>query len=348
VVGPQLNLVNTASSSQRTNTDVKVDEAVKLAVVVCFQDEAPHLPTLLSSIVAQTQRPEQMLLIDDGSRDSSYEIALAFAREHRWTKALRRPLKPPSRDRLVSAGVLLAFQWGQEHVQEPWDIVVKLDADLRLHPELFEAVRERFFSTPQLGITGPYLSTLQPDGDLRREHNPAEHVRGATKFYRRTCYEQIAPLPPVLGWDTIDELRARSKGWTTQAFELPTGECIHLRPLGEYDGRLRSFRRGGRSAWAYGAHPLWVLLGGIYRMRERPPLLGGLSYLCGWLAAAARRYPRAEPSLRAYARQEHLARLRRTLRNVLRPAVHDDQASRRATHDHQAQTSSEGSVESRL
>jgi biofilm PGA synthesis N-glycosyltransferase PgaC len=315
-VGTQPNRVKMATSSTRTNTDVEVEEGLKLAVVVCFLNEAQYLPTLLSSIVAQTQPPEQMLLVDDGSRDSSYEIAAAFAREHSWAKVLRLPLKPPSRDRLVSAGELLAFQWGQEHLQEPWDIIVKLDADLRLHPALFEAVRQRFESTAQLGITGPYLSTLRPNGDLRREHSPVEHVGGATKFYRRTCYEQIGPVAPILGWDTIDELRARSKGWTTETFEMPTGDCIHLRPIGEHDGRLRSFRRRGRCAWGYQAHPLWVLLGSIYRMRERPLLLGGLNYLYGWLVAAARRYPRAEASLRAYTRQEDLARLRQRLRSV--------------------------------
>jgi poly-beta-1,6-N-acetyl-D-glucosamine synthase len=290
-----------------------LEDAPKLAVVTSFLNEAQHLPTFLSSIAAQTQPPEQMLLVDDGSRDSSFEIATAFAREHSWAKALRLPLKPPSRDRLVSAEELLAFQYGLEHVQEPWDVVAKLDADLQLDTALFEAVRQLFVTRPRLGITGPYLSTLQGEGSLRRDRHPAKHVRGATKFYRRTCFEQISPLPPILGWDTIDELRARSKGWTTQSFEMPA-DCIHLRPLGEYDGRLRSFRRRGRCAWGYRAHPLWVLLGSIYRMRERPFLLGGLNYLWGWLVAATRRYPRAESSLRAHVRQENLARLRRLYR----------------------------------
>lgn len=295
----------------------------RLAVIACFHDEERHLPTLLASIAAQTQPPEQMLLIDDGSRDSSYEIATAFAREHTWADALRRPLKPPSRDRLVSAGVLAAFQWGLEHLKEPWDIVVKLDSDLQLNAELLEAVRKRFSSRPELGITGPYLSVLEPGGGLQRERHPREHVRGATKFYRRTCHEQIRPIPQILGWDTIDELRARSKGWATDTFEMSTGDCIHLRPLGDYDGRLRSFRRRGVCAWAYGAHPLRVLLGSIYRMREAPPLLGGLNYIWGWLEAAARRYPRAESSLRAHTREEDLERLRQRLRNIA-ACGHDD------------------------
>jgi glycosyltransferase involved in cell wall biosynthesis len=281
---------------------------------------------MLASIAAQTQPPEQMLLIDDGSRDSSYEIAAAFAREHSWANALRRPFKPRSRDRLATAGELVAFQWGLKHLNEPWDIVVKLDADLRLNSEVFEVVRRRFSSRPELGITGPYLSTLETDGALRREHHPLNHVRGATKFYRRTCFDQIGPMPPILGWDTIDELCARSKGWATETFQMSTADCIHLRPLGEHDGRLRSFHRRGLCAWAYGAHPLWVLLGSIYRARETPRLLGGLNYLCGWLAGAARRYPRAEPSLRAYASEEDLAHLRRRLRRVS-VSSHADEAA---------------------
>jgi poly-beta-1,6-N-acetyl-D-glucosamine synthase len=297
-------------------TYVELKERPKLAVVACFLDEEERLPTLLSSIAAQTRLPEQLLLVDDGSRDSSYGIAAAFARDHSWAKALRRLTKPQSTDRLAAAGELLAFQWGLEHLKEPWDIVVKLDSDLRLNAELLEIVCQRFQTRPELGITGPYLSTLQPDGELRREHHPVEHVRGATKFYRRACYEQIGPVPPILGWDTIDELRARSKGWTTETFRMPTGECIHLRPLGEYDGRLRSFRRRGRCAWGYGAHPLWVLLGSVYRIREPPVPLAGVNYLWGWLLAAARGHPRAEPPLRAYTRHEDLTRLRQRLRSA--------------------------------
>jgi biofilm PGA synthesis N-glycosyltransferase PgaC len=309
-------------STKSAAADVEARAPLKLATVVCFHDEEQHLPTLLSSIAAQTQPPEQLLLVDDGSRDSSYLIAAGFADEHSWAQAMRRPSKPPSRDRLASASELLAFRWGLEQLKEPWDVVVKLDADLQLNTELLRVVRKRFSDMPELGITGPYLSALMPNGNLRRERHPRDHVRGATKFYRRSCYEEIAPIPQMLGWDTIDELRARNKGWTTDTFEMPGGDCVHLRPLGTYDGRLRSFRRRGVCAWVYGAHPLRVLLGSLYRMREVPPVLGGLNYLRGWFEAAVRRYPRAESSLRAHMRREDLRQLRGRLRNIS-ARVHD-------------------------
>lgn len=292
------------------------ENTLKLAVVVCFMDEAQHLPALLDSIAAQTRAPAQLLLVDDGSRDESYEIAAAFAREHEWARALRRPVKPKSKDRLARAAELVAFQWAVDTLREPWDIVAKMDGDLTLGAELFEAVCERFAARPLLGVSGPFLSIVLRDGTLQREDGFSEHVRGATKFYRRECFQQLAPLPPILGWDTIDELRARSAGWTVESFELASGDCVHLRPTGVYDGRLRTHRREGRCAWGYRAHPLWVLLGGVYRTHRRPYLVGGVNYVWGWALAALTRQPRAERALGAHPRRRELARLRARLREI--------------------------------
>jgi hypothetical protein len=139
-------------------------------------------------------------------------------------------------------------------------------------------------------------------------------VRGATKFYRRACWEQIAPLPTILGWDTIDEVRARMRGWEVRAVPVPGGDAVHLRSTGSYDGALRGFRRRGVAAWAYGAHPLNVAISAALRVGDRPRLLGGLAYVGGWLGAAAGRVPRAEPELRRFVRREQLGRISRSLR----------------------------------
>jgi poly-beta-1,6-N-acetyl-D-glucosamine synthase len=292
---------------------MSADSRLRMAVIVSFRDEAEHLPTLLASIAAQTEPPEQLLLVDDGSADASYDIARAFARGHAWVRTLRRPRRAPSKDRLVDAAELRAFQGGVERLEEPWDIVVKLDGDLQLNAELFQAVRQHFADIPELGVTGSYLSVLGRNGLPHPEHNPRHHVRGPNKFYRRRCFEQISPLPPILGWDTIDELRARLHGWKTESFALDSGDSIHLRPVGTHDGSLRAYRRWGRCAWGYGSHPLWVVLGGVYRMRGRLHVLGGLAYVWGWADAAAHRYPRAEPAVRTQARNEELTELRRRL-----------------------------------
>ena len=302
---------------------------LRIAVVVSFLNEAEYLPRLLASVADQTEPPEQLLLVDDGSQDRSPDIAQQFAAANAYARALRRTVREAEGDRLVDAPELRAFSWGVDQLEDSWDIVSKLDGDLELPPTLLAEVRQAFGDDPKLGITGSYLSILGPGETRKREYNPPYHVRGPNKFYRRECYRQITPLPTFLGWDTVDDLRARRLGWSTRSFLPTSGEALHLRPTGAHDGRLRAFRRWGRCAWGYGAHPLWVLLGAMRRVKSPPYGLGGINYLLGWCTAAVRRYPRAEPSLLEHCRHEDLLRIRRALSAVrLRPGGHPAPAAK--------------------
>jgi biofilm PGA synthesis N-glycosyltransferase PgaC len=281
--------------------------------IVSFLDEERVLPTFLDSIAAQTRPPDRLLLVDDGSRDGSAELAAAFAARHAFATALRRPVRPAAPDRLASAPELRAFTWALDGLAEPWDLVAKLDADLDLPPETLASVEARFREDPGLGIAGPRLRSLDGEGrDVSHRTRP-EHVEGAVKFYRRACLEQIAPIPPILGWDTIDEVRARMRGWRTAGGSAAEAPVLHLRPMGARDGALRAHRRWGACAYAYGEHPLYALAMGVRQLPERPRLLGGVSYVAGWAQAALRRAPRAEPELRSYVRRTQLRRLRQRL-----------------------------------
>jgi poly-beta-1,6-N-acetyl-D-glucosamine synthase len=289
---------------------------VKLAVAVIFLNEERFLPGLLESIVAQTRLPDRLLLVDDGSNDGSTAIARAFSEQHAFAETLPRPKREHERDRMVDAKVLRAFQWAVERLGDGYDVVAKLDADLVLPPAFFERIVGALEADPELGITGTSLLVPAADGTVTRERSAPWHIRGATKFYRWTCYEQIAPLPPILGWDTIDEERARMRGWRVATVPLPQ-DPLHLRPTGTYNGALRGFRRQGVAAWGYGSHPVSVLLSALYRMRDRPRVLGGLAYLAGWLDSAVHRRPRAESELVSFVRR----RQRRRIRDVVAQGI---------------------------
>jgi hypothetical protein len=282
-----------------------------LAVVVSYLNERDYLPRLLASVDAQVRAPERLVLVDDGSTDGSHELAQRFCEERPWAVALRRPPQPPRGDRLAAAAELRSFVWGLEHVDVPYDVVAKLDADLELRPSHFAAVCAALEGDARLGIAGAYLSIRRGDGTLLRERHPPDHVRGPNKFYRRACLEAISPLPTYLGWDTIDETRARMLGWRTSSVALSGGDSIHLRPTGAHDGRLRAFWRWGECAYGYGSHPLTVLAGAAARSLRRPYVISGAAYALGWASARARSRPRAETETRAFRRREELARLSR-------------------------------------
>jgi biofilm PGA synthesis N-glycosyltransferase PgaC len=289
---------------------------MKLAVIVPFLNEEGYLEASLGSLSRQTREPDRLLLVDDGSTDTSPEAAREFARNHGYARALSRPRREPSRDRLAEAAELVAFTWAVDQLDIDWDVVCKLDADLELTSEFFANIEEQLHGDPRLGIAGAYLS-IQTDAGPKRERCPPDHVRGATKFYRRECFQDVFPLPVSLGWDTIDEVKARMHGWRTASFSLPGGDPVHLRPTATHDGALRGLYRAGRGTYAYGAHPLWVIVSGLRRIHAFPPLLGAMTFFSGWFVAALKRAPRASKEVRAFGHREQLERLRGLVRTAV-------------------------------
>jgi biofilm PGA synthesis N-glycosyltransferase PgaC len=282
-----------------------------LAVVVPFLDERPVLEETLNALSAQTRFPDRLILADDGSTDGSTEIAAAFARDHEGVELRRRPPRPAGPDRLATASELVAFQEAAATLGD-WDVLAKLDADLRLPPTALGEMLERMDADPRWGIAGTFLTEV----GTGRLHIGPDHVHGATKFYRRGCWEQIAPLPAILGWDTIDEMRARRAGWRTGSIALRDGDPVHLRPRGAHDGLNRAQRRWGRCAYAYGEPGPLVAGESLLMLPRSPRVVGGLGYAWGWLHAALTRAPRAEPELRRWVRRERYGRVARRLRRA--------------------------------
>ena len=101
-----------------------------------------------------------------------------------------------------------------------------------------------FERDPRLGIAGAFLSVATSRGN-RRERSPTDHARGPNKFYRRACLQEIRPLPILAGWEGIDEPKAHVRGWRTAGVAVPSGDPIHMRPTGAYNGRC-----GGTAGWA--------------------------------------------------------------------------------------------------
>ncbi|MFZ0042499.1 MAG: glycosyltransferase family 2 protein [Solirubrobacteraceae bacterium] len=293
---------------------------MRLVTIACFLNEEAYLPIFLSSLAGQTRPPDRLLLVDDGSTDRSLELARAFASEHSYARVLERPRRPKQRDRLATAAELEAFSWGVSNVDGDWDVIAKLDADIDFSPHSFADVIAHLEADPRLGLTGPRLVMPGPDGQMLTERSWPDHVRGAMKFYRRECFEQVYPLPPRLGWDTLDEIRAQMHGWRTGSFPASDRDPVHLRPTGSQDGAARGFRREGMASYGYGTGAGWMLLGAARRMRQRPTTLWGPAFMAGWLTAAVRRAPRASRQERAYLLTRQRARLRNSLARAPRPS----------------------------
>lgn len=284
-----------------------------LVVITPVRDEAAHLPAVAAAMVAQHRRPDRWLIVDDGSSDETPRIAEGLAAEHGWIEALAAPQAIEADDRLAAAAEAGAFHWAFARLAEDaWDFVAKLDGDIVLRADHYDRLLAEMAADERLGIAGCYLE--DEIGGRRVPHRmPPYHVNGALKLYRRACWQEIGGMPQRLGWDTLDETKARMLGWRTRSFaDL---RALHLRPSGSAGGQLRGRARHGTCAWIAGYPPELVALRALRLALARPYLLSGLAFAGGYLRAALVRRGRPDdPGLLRFSRREQRARLRTALR----------------------------------
>lgn len=254
-------------------------ENYRLLVITPCRDEARFLPGFIRTVSRQTVPPAAWILVDDGSQDETWAIIAQAAAQHPWIQACRRERAGP---RQLGPGVVAAFQAGLAAAGGlDYDVIAKLDCDLEFGPECFAAILAHF-ADPQVGMASG-TTFLQIDGKLVSERYTDFHVPGQAKFYRRECFADIGGLQPVYGWDIVDETDARRHGWLTRSD--PAIVIIHHRLQGSSFGAVRGRIIWAQGAYAIGSHPLFALARGIFRMFERPWLIGGLAFLYGFFAS---------------------------------------------------------------
>jgi glycosyltransferase involved in cell wall biosynthesis len=242
--------------------------------------------------------------MDDGSKDATGIIIDRYAQEYSWIRTLHRKDRG---HRSTGGGVeafLDAYRLLQSH---DWEYLVNLDSDLTFAPDYFERCFEYFHKTPNLGIGGGTIYA-KVGHHLHMEKAPTFHVRGATKIYRRECWEKLGGLFCGLGWDTVDEVKANQLGWTTRTF--PDLQLVHQRASGAVWGGWGHAVNDGEADYIVGYHPLFFSLKCARHIFNSPYLIRSLGIAYGFLRGLVRRTPRIEDrALVAYLRNQQLRRL---------------------------------------
>jgi glycosyltransferase involved in cell wall biosynthesis len=257
------------------------------AIVSPVRNEAAFLPKTIEAIVSQTIRPHIWVIVDDGSTDDTLAIAHQAASQYSFIKTISRADRG---FRLAGKGVIEAFYDGYNLLKdEPWEFLVKMDADVTFGPTYFEECYERFKSDQKLGIGGGTVCSLKSNALQPEAVDPAFHVRGATKIYRRECWNAIGGLIRAPGWDTLDEIKANMLGWTTLTF--PEIRLLHFRPAGEAYGTWSNWTKNGMANYVLAYHPLFMFLKCCRRVFAKPYVVSalglGFGYCKGYVTNAA-------------------------------------------------------------
>jgi poly-beta-1,6-N-acetyl-D-glucosamine synthase len=243
------------------------------------KDEETYIETTIKAVVQQSVRPSKWVIVDDGSRDRTREIAEKYALDHPWIMVVSH-----MRDgtRQPGSGIIRAFNFGYKLVRDSdYDFIVKFDCDLDFGPQYFEQLLIRFDQMPQLGIaSGIYLE--KKNGEWKSVDMPAYHAAGQTKMVRAKCFADIAGFVESRGWDTVDEIRAQAMGWETRHFQELF--FYHLKAEGSGIGFLKTNEMHGEIFYLTGGGRLFFLLKFLDRMMfGRPRVVGGFRMLWGYL-----------------------------------------------------------------
>ncbi len=276
----------------------------RFVVVLPARNEESFIEGAIRSVEEQTLQPAVLLVVDDGSTDSTAEIV----RRYSWVKLLTETDRG---FRYRGAGVAVAVNRGVQEVTRlfpDWAFLCKLDADIILPPDYFEKLINHLNAREnrRLGIVS---------GVVKGETTNLEHPRGAARIYRRQCWEDIGGrLQEIHGWDTYTDLRARQFGWVTRGIQEI--EVIQRRPTAGREQRLSVAFQVGRMMYLLGYHPLVAFARGV-KLLTKNPIASVVLILSNVLAHFNRRIRILPEDYYRYVEYEQKARIRRVASRLL-------------------------------
>lgn len=101
--------------------------AGRVSIVVPAKDEVENIPLLLEKFAREFNTGKlsgEVILVDDGSSDDTYQVARAGAAQHRWLRVKRHP---------VNLGLTAALKTGFDAAR--YDLMLFWPADLQYLPE---------------------------------------------------------------------------------------------------------------------------------------------------------------------------------------------------------------------
>lgn len=208
-------------------------------IVIPSHNEEALISLTLQSLVEQTVLPAKIVVVNDNSTDNTAVVVNSFISKHPFISLVT---KTSDAVHLPGSKVIQAFQTGFNTLDENYDLIVKIDADLIFPANYFETIIKHFQSDERIGMAGGFCY-IEKNGEWILENlTDKDHIRGALKAYRKETFQQIGGLKPAMGWDTVDELLCKFYNW-----KVVTDESLqvkHLKPTGANYNQKARYKQG--------------------------------------------------------------------------------------------------------
>ena len=260
---------------------------IKHVIITPSKNEENYIPTLIYSMINQTIKPVEWIIIDHGSTDNTSKIIKEAMKKEKWIKYIYIESQEV---RNRGAEIAKLFSIGMEGIEtDDWAYCSKIDSDMILPEDYFEKIFLNFNNNQKIGILGGNCFIVSKMGKKKIEKVQSDHVRGGLKTYRKECFQDIGGVLIVNGWDGLDEASAQMKGWVTRS--LKDLEVEHRRETGKYRGKIINNYISGEYAYFMGYIFPYIFVRSLKKMLDRPYFIGGMFMLLGFSKSKFFRMP---------------------------------------------------------
>lgn len=249
---------------------------MKISVIATVKNEAANIASFLDSLLAQTQAPEEVIIVDGGSSDGTVDLLRSYES--------RLPLKV-----LVRPGSNISQGRNAAIAEARGEIIASTDAGVRLDPEWLHYITKPFLEGKEVEVelvSGFFLpdphslfeialaaTTLPAKEDIGRSSGlPAmlqrillltdpQHFQPSSRSlaFRKSAWEKVGRYPEWLDYSedlVFDHALARA-GFR---FDFEPRALVYFRPrsnLGSFARQYFLYARGdGKSGLWSGEHAL--------------------------------------------------------------------------------------------
>lgn len=215
---------------------------MKFLIIIPTHNEEKNILFCLESLKNQTFREYQVVVVNDGSTDSTQELVSAFISDEKLSDKFSL-LTLEKSEHEPGAKVVRTFNHGLGTADlRGFDVLCKFDADIIFPQDYLQKINEIYESNPKAGMVSGIVKVKKSVfekklafdfKDEKRQWvfeniSSKNHVRGPIKSYRKACFESMNGLRPVLGWDNIDVMLAKKHAW--EVVTIKDLWVKHLRP----------------------------------------------------------------------------------------------------------------------
>lgn len=197
-------------------------------IIIPAHNEESYLTKTLQSLIEQTILPKKIIVVNDSSTDGTQKIIDQFSEKYEFIKGVYH-----NSEETHSPGskVVKAFYKGLQALNDNFDVICKFDADLIFPNNYLEQIAVIFQNDQKVGMAGGFCYIEKSGQWVLENLTNTDHIRGALKAYRNSCFEEIQGPRNSMGWDTVDELLAQYHGWKIKTD--PSLRVKHLKRTGK-------------------------------------------------------------------------------------------------------------------